>query len=84
LVIITGEKFITGYAIITSIDLKSGINKVRYRCPICHTQEHYSRKGKSPKYKCREKHEFNIPDEEKIIVDEFIANYGSTFIAAKP
>ncbi len=82
IVVIVNKKFVLGHAIITSIDLVKNIPKIRYRCPICNTQEHYKRESKNPKYKCRKKHEFDEPIEENIIVDEYIANYKSTFKAS--
>jgi putative restriction endonuclease len=84
LVIVAGKKYIFGFARITSIDSIRNVEKIRYRCPICHTQEHYSRKDRTPKYRCRAKHEFEAPEEENIKVEEFTANYGSTFMAASP
>lgn len=83
-VVITGKKFIIGYAVIGSIETKDDVPKTRYRCPICNTQEHYERKNITPRYKCRKKHEFDVPNEEPISVTEFIAQYGSDFIPADP
>jgi|SRR5450432_2600362 len=58
-VVVANKKFIIGYAKIISIKIRKRISKKRYRCPVCNTQEHYSRKGQFPKYKCRKKHEFD-------------------------
>jgi putative restriction endonuclease len=81
LVAIADKQHIIGYAKITNIDPVSNVPKVRYRCPdvTCQTQELYSRKNKSPKYRCRNKHEFDMPDTENILVEEFTAHYSSTF-----
>jgi putative restriction endonuclease len=81
-VIITDKKFIKGYAVITSIRIKENVPKTIYRCPKCKTHEHYERKTIQPKYKCRKKHEFDLPDEKHIVVNEFTAHYGTTFVPA--
>jgi hypothetical protein len=83
-IIIAGKKYIEGFARIENIEELKGIPKKRYRCPVCNSQEHYERKGKSPKYKCRKKHEFDEPIIEDIVVDQFTAFYGSSFIPAPP
>jgi len=83
-IVIVDKKYIKGIATIEEINVTSDIPKKRYRCPECGTQEHYTRKSVSPKYKCRKKHEFNVPDEEDIMVDEFKAIYSSTFIKSEP
>jgi putative restriction endonuclease len=81
LVVIADKHFIIGYARITDIDSVPDVPKVRYRCPFpdCKTQELYARKGISPKYRCRNKHEFDTPDSENILVEEFTARYSTTF-----
>jgi len=80
-IVIVNKDYVLGHATITSIGTKKNVPKIRYRCPYpeCGTQEHYIRKSKSPKYKCRNKHEFDKPAEEHITVDEFTANYKSTY-----
>jgi putative restriction endonuclease len=83
-IIITGKKFIIGYAIISYIETKENVPKIRYRCPVCNTQEHYERKSITPRYKCRKKHEFDVPNEEPISVTEFSAEYGANFVPAEP
>jgi putative restriction endonuclease len=83
-IIVVNKKYILGYAKITSIVLKSAVPKIRYRCPKCNTQEHSKRKNRQPKYRCRNKHEFDTAIEQNIVVDEFVANYASTFIPAEP
>src|SRR5688500_1162625 len=58
IIVISGKKHIEGFACIQKITKKSDVPKKRYRCPQCNTQEHYERKSITPKYKCRNKHEF--------------------------
>jgi putative restriction endonuclease len=84
IVVISGKKHIEGFGRIENILVKQNIIKKRYRCPVCNSQEHYERKNISPKYKCRNKHEFDTPSEEKIKVDQFTALYESTYLAAPP
>jgi predicted restriction endonuclease len=83
-IIITGKKYIEGFGRIEKILTKKHVHKKRYRCPVCNTQEHYERKGKEPKYKCRKKHEFDNPRIEDIVVDQFTATYRRSFIPAPP
>ncbi|HWZ15426.1 MAG TPA: HNH endonuclease signature motif containing protein [Mucilaginibacter sp.] len=83
-IVIADKKYIKGIATVEDISVVSNIPKKRYRCPECGTQEHYMRKSVSPRYKCRKKHEFDIPDEEDILVDEFKAVYTSTFVRSAP
>jgi putative restriction endonuclease len=83
-IVIAGKKFIIGYAVISAIDVKENVQKIRYRCPVCNTQEHYERKNVTPRYKCRKKHEFEVPIEEPISVTEFYAQYGAGFTPAEP
>lgn len=82
LVIITGKKYIEGFALIENIGVEKNISKIRYRCPVCNSQEHYERKNLTPRYKCRNKHAFDSPTEENILVDQFTAIYESSFIPA--
>lgn len=83
-VLLVDKYHIKGSASIERIDSQDNIKKKRYRCPECNTQEHSSRKTISPKYRCRNKHEFDVPDEEDIIVTQFKAHYASTFISYPP
>jgi hypothetical protein len=78
-VIIAGKKNIYGVARIENISIENQKPGIRYRCPICNIAEFYDRKGISPIYKCRNKHEFDIRKEENILKDLYTANYGSTF-----
>jgi len=82
LVVIAGKKYIVGFARIENILVESGVRKRRFRCPVCNTQEHYLRRNKTPRYKCRNKHEFDSLVEEVIEVDQYVAFYASTFIPA--
>lgn len=84
LIVIVGKKNIEGFAKVERIDIEKGVHRKRFRCPICNTQEHYPRKKLLPKYKCRNKHFFDEPSIEDIIVDQYTAEYGSTFISAPP
>lgn len=84
LVIITGKRNIEGFARIEQIETEKAVQKKRFRCPICNSQEHYERKKISPKFKCRNKHTFDEPIEEPIVVDQFTAVYNSTFVLAPP
>jgi hypothetical protein len=83
-IVIVDKKYIKGVATVEKINITKDVPKKRYRCPECGTQEHYSRLSVTPRYKCRKKHEFEVPDEENIIVDEFEATYSSSFIKAVP
>lgn len=82
-IVIADKKNIIGISIIDTIESTPGVPRIRYRCPICNIQEHYSRQSILPRYKCRNKHEFDRPVEENIIVEEFTAKYGRRFIRAK-
>lgn len=85
-IVIVDKEYIIGYATIKKIVAQKNVNKIRYLCPYpgCKTSEHYQRKSKMPKYKCRKKHEFEKPIEEKITATQFTAHYAQTFIPAKP
>nr|WP_294990490.1 HNH endonuclease signature motif containing protein [uncultured Sediminibacterium sp.] len=83
-IIIADKNFIKGYATITSVKTKENVPKIRYKCPECKTHEFGERKTMSPRYKCRNKHEFDEREEEQIVVKEFTAYYGSTFVPAAP
>lgn len=84
LIIITSKRYIEGFGRIERIHVVQDISKNRYRCPICNTQDHYERKGKSPKYRCWNKHEFDDPIVENVIVNQSTAFYNTTFIPAPP
>ncbi|OQP61907.1 hypothetical protein A3860_29875 [Niastella vici] len=83
-VVIVNKKYILGFAKINSVMERKNVPKVRYRCPECNTQEHYKRVGITPTYKCRNKHEFDNPIEQNILVNEYTAHYNSSFIPAPP
>jgi putative restriction endonuclease len=80
LVIIADKEHIIGYASVSYIEVRTNVPKVRLRCPECNTQEHYIRKKIQPKYQCRNKHTFDIPVSESIVVTEYIAHYATTFV----
>jgi len=79
LLIIANKKWIIGVAEIEEIKIEENVSKVRFRCPVCRTQEIASRKNLLPKYKCRNKHEFAEPVSEEIRVTRFTAYYDSSF-----
>lgn len=83
-VVIVNKAYILGFARINAVKIRKSVSKIRYRCPICNTQEHYRRAGITPAYKCRNKHEFDTPVEQNILVDEYSAHYGNSFISAPP
>lgn len=80
MVVIAGKKLIYGIARIENISILRQQPGIRYRCPVCKIAEFYERKGISPLYKCRNKHEFDIRREEHILKDVYTATYGSSFI----
>ena len=81
-VLLVNKHHILGSARIEEIQVEENIPKQRFRCPECNTQEHYSRLSVSPKYKCRNKHEFETPLVEDITVTQFRAHYNNSFRAA--
>ena len=83
-VVIAGKKYIEGFGRIESIHVTTQVPKKRYRCPFCNSQEHYERKGKNPKYRCRRKHEFDEPKIENIVVDQFTAFYSTPHLHQLP
>jgi len=82
-VLLVNKHHILGSAQIEQIELAENIPKQRFRCPECNTQEHYSRLSVSPKYKCRNKHEFDEPQVEDITVTQFKAHYINSFRPAE-
>lgn len=79
LVIIASKEVIIGMSSIEEIKKESDVPKVRFRCPVCNTQEISTRKKLLPKYKCRKKHEFDTPKVENHLVNRFTAYYKSSF-----
>lgn len=78
-VVIANKKYILGFAQVESIKVERQLSKIRYSCPICGTNEFYSRKGKFPPYRCRNKHEFGERTEKEINIDRFTAVYTNSF-----
>jgi putative restriction endonuclease len=78
-VLLVDKYHIKGSANIEYIEVTEDIPKQRFRCPECGTQELYSRSSISPKYKCRKKHEFEVPKVEDIIVTQYRALYSASF-----
>lgn len=84
IIIVAGKKYIEGFGRIEKIEIKTNISKLRFRCPMCNTQEHYERKKVSPKFKCRNKHLFDNPIEEEVTVNQFTATYKGNYIQCSP
>jgi len=79
-VLVADKKHIIGYAQIESIKVQHQVRKIRYSCPICGINEFYFRKKLDMPYRCRNKHEFAKRTEREIIVDNFTAFYGDSFV----
>jgi len=84
IIIVAGKKYIEGFGRIEKIEIKPNISKLRFRCPVCNTQEHYERKNVSPTFKCRNKHEFDDPIREEVVVTQFSAAYKGNYIPCNP
>lgn len=84
IIIVAGKKYIEGFGRIEKIEIKPNISKLRFRCPVCNTQEHYERKNISPKFKCRIKHEFDSLIQEEVMVNQFSAMYKGNYIPCSP
>lgn len=84
IIIVAGKKYIEGFGRIDKIEVKPNMSKLRFRCPVCNTQEHYQRKNVSPKFKCRNKHEFDDLIQEEVIVNQFSATYKENYIPCSP
>jgi hypothetical protein len=65
-----------GLARIAAVDLRSGVPKIRRRCPRCSSTGFKRRQTIAPAFRCAVCHEeFDRPREEKITVDEYVARY---------
>ncbi|WP_214072642.1 HNH endonuclease signature motif containing protein [Mucilaginibacter sp. dw_454] len=80
-VVIADKMYISGFGIVDQIEIKGGLQKKRYSCPICGIKEHSARKNKTPKYKCRKGHEFDNPIEVETEIQEYTADYSRKFIS---
>src|SRR5262249_47560606 len=65
---------------IISVIKSKKTTKPSYRCPICKIKEFYERSSVRPRYKCRNKHEFDTPQKEKIPITQYIASYEKKFL----
>lgn len=83
-VVIIADKWrIIGAAVIEEIKAEQNLSKIRFRCPLCRSQEIAARKNIFPRYKCRKKHEFDEPITEEVRINRFTAYYGSSFSAVR-
>lgn len=78
---VANKKVILGFSRISSIQIRKNVIKYRYKCPECGIYEHYERVNIKPRYKCRNKHEFDKPIREKISVTQYTAEYKKDFLA---
>jgi hypothetical protein len=82
LVFIRDGAHLVGAARVINVTSGPG-KKTRNRCPICGTTDLKIRAYKQPKFRCSEKHEFEVPREEAIDVTVFRAVYESSFERAR-
>jgi putative restriction endonuclease len=55
--------------------------KQQLRCPSCGTSRISSRKHQTPRWRCQEKHEFELPDQVEVTCTLYEADFGDSFIA---
>ena len=58
-------------------------SKQRLRCPECRTTGIKERKKKKPRWRCNNRHEFDVPLEETVEVTQYEARFKGTFRSSK-
>jgi putative restriction endonuclease len=81
LALIRNRAHLIGIARIEKIASGSG-RKTMLRCPVCHNGNLKTRVKKTPRFRCGNGHEFEVPQEEVIDVTTFEATYSGTYVQA--
>lgn len=81
LVVLRDREHILGAAIVSKVVPTRGLKK-RLRCPKCKTASIKERTKRTPRWRCKNGHEFEYAKEEKVRVTKFAALYGHTFCAS--
>ena len=70
-----------GFAVVQDIKSEEGTKDI-HRCPVCNVAQIKERTTKAPRYRCKNKHEFDVPSKETRTCTKFEAHFGDTFAQA--
>lgn len=73
----------TGFARIESITKTDGSKEI-LRCPVCAAAQIKERSTIHPRFRCKNKHEFDTPKSETRSCIKYEARFGDTFVPATP
>lgn len=68
-----------GFAVVQSIETNEGMKDI-LRCPVCHLVKIKERTTVLPRFRCRNAHEFDVPERESRKCVEYKALFGNSFI----